>query len=260
MTSSYYRGAQGVILGACSTSKVWTQREHSLTLTLPLFLVLHGSLHSHYAHPRSTVYDITARDTFESLSSWINELDTFAGTGPASREVVRMIVGNKVDKVSRAGLLPCSFLAACAMCAHPYGEWLHSHIVRYAAQEFSRTVSTAEGQAFAASRDPPWMFMECSAKKGGDDVSGDDGIFGKVVDKVSSRSLRVLEAGLRYGSSRYKPTSKSDCRASPFADYRDAFAVHQDRAFDNLFLREATSGRRSTRPVPEPQRRYRQPR
>ncbi|BGP36936.1 hypothetical protein JCM10449v2_000838 [Rhodotorula kratochvilovae] len=108
LTSSYYRGAQGVIL----------------------------------------VYDITARDTFDSLASWINELDTFAGTGPASREVVRMIVGNKVDK------------------------------------EFSRTVSTEEGRAFAASRDPPWLFMECSAKKGGDDVSGADGIFGKVVDKI----------------------------------------------------------------------------
>ncbi|GAA6031266.1 hypothetical protein NBRC10512_003288 [Rhodotorula toruloides] len=124
LTSSYYRGAQGVIL----------------------------------------VYDITARDTFESLSSWINELDTFAGTGPASREVVRMIVGNKVDKASRAGFLPLAHL--------------------WPLMEFSRTVSTAEGQAFAASRDPPWMFMECSAKKGGDDVSGDDGIFGKVVDKI----------------------------------------------------------------------------
>ncbi|KPV78686.1 uncharacterized protein RHOBADRAFT_10586, partial [Rhodotorula graminis WP1] len=113
LTSSYYRGAQGVIL----------------------------------------VYDITARDTFDSLASWINELDTFAGTGPASREVVRMIVGNKVDK------------------------------------EFSRTVSTEEGRAFAASRDPPWLFMECSAKKGGDDVSGAEGIFGQVVDKVSPRAL-----------------------------------------------------------------------
>lgn len=46
-----------------------------------------------------TVYDISARDTFESLSSWIAELDTFAGTGNSSRDVVRMIVGNKVDKV-----------------------------------------------------------------------------------------------------------------------------------------------------------------
>ncbi|GAA5942251.1 uncharacterized protein JCM15063_002949 [Sporobolomyces koalae] len=108
LTSSYYRGAQGVIL----------------------------------------VYDITARDTFDSLSSWISELDTFAGTGPASRQVVRMIVGNKVDK------------------------------------EFNRTVSYQEGLDFATSRNPPWLFMECSAKKGGEDISGDAGIFGKVVDQI----------------------------------------------------------------------------
>lgn len=65
LTSSYYRGAQGVIL----------------------------------------VYDITARDTFESLASWINELDTFAGSGAGARQVVRMIVGNKVDKVGDLALL-----------------------------------------------------------------------------------------------------------------------------------------------------------
>lgn len=69
------------------------------------------------------MYDITARDTFDSLASWISELDTFAGTGPASREVVRMIVGNKVDK------------------------------------EFGRVVSTEEGEAFAKSRNPPWLFV-----------------------------------------------------------------------------------------------------
>lgn len=108
LTSSYYRGAQGVIL----------------------------------------VYDITARDTFESLSSWIAELDTFAGSGPSSREVVRMIVGNKNDK------------------------------------EYSRVVSAEEGQAFAASRDPPWHFMETSAKKGGEEIVGDEGLFGVVVDKI----------------------------------------------------------------------------
>lgn len=108
LTSSYYRGAQGVIL----------------------------------------VYDITARDTFDSLASWISELDTFAGTGQGARDVVRMIVGNKVDK------------------------------------EYSRVVSTAEGEAFAASRNPPWMFLECSAKKGGEEVVGDEGLFGLVVDKI----------------------------------------------------------------------------
>ncbi|KAM0756561.1 ras-domain-containing protein [Meredithblackwellia eburnea MCA 4105] len=109
LTSSYYRGAQGVIL----------------------------------------VYDITARDTFDSLSSWISELDTFAGTGPSSREVVRMIVGNKTDK------------------------------------EFNRVVSTREGEEFAKSRSPEWMFMEVSAKRGGDECGGDkDGVWGRVVDKI----------------------------------------------------------------------------
>jgi hypothetical protein len=32
--------------------------------------------------------------------------------------------------------------------------------------------------------------MECSAKKGGEDISGDAGIFGKVVDKVIFSSSR----------------------------------------------------------------------
>jgi Ras-related protein Rab-18 len=54
-------------------------------------------------------------------------------------------------------------------------------------KEFSRVVSTAEGEAFAKSQNPPWMFMECSAKKGGEDISGGDGLFGRVVDKVSRR-------------------------------------------------------------------------
>lgn len=53
-------------------------------------------------------------------------------------------------------------------------------------QEFSRTVSTSEGASFAATRDPPWMFMECSAKKGGSEVMDEsEGLFGRVVDKVS---------------------------------------------------------------------------
>ncbi|GAA5845007.1 hypothetical protein JCM3766R1_004846 [Sporobolomyces carnicolor] len=108
LTSSYYRGAQGVIL----------------------------------------VYDLTQRDTFDSLASWIRELDTFSGTGPAARDVVRMIVANKLDK------------------------------------EHERVVSTEEGRQFASSRNPPWLFMECSAKKGGQDISGDAGIFGTVVDKI----------------------------------------------------------------------------
>ncbi|KAJ3212296.1 hypothetical protein HDU83_008429 [Entophlyctis luteolus] len=54
LTSSYYRNAQGVIM----------------------------------------VYDITNRDSFDHLSTWFNELETYSST-PL---VVKMIVGNKIDK------------------------------------------------------------------------------------------------------------------------------------------------------------------
>ncbi|GAA6023713.1 hypothetical protein JCM11491_002677 [Sporobolomyces phaffii] len=139
LTSSYYRGAQGVIL----------------------------------------VYDITARDTFESLASWIQELDTFAGTGPAAREVVRMIVGNKVDK------------------------------------EFARTVSTDEGRQFAQSRNPPWLFMECSAKKGGEDISGDAGIFGKVVDKIVETPSLYTKSPPAVGAAKKRSDGTAAGRAPP---------------------------------------------
>ncbi|KAG0205194.1 hypothetical protein BGX33_008031 [Mortierella sp. NVP41] len=82
LTSSYYRGAQGVIL----------------------------------------VYDVSNRDSFNDLQTWFNELDTYC----SSKEVVRMIVGNKVDK------------------------------------ESSREVSKQEGQEFA--RKLQTLFVECSAK------------------------------------------------------------------------------------------------
>ncbi|KAF9915302.1 hypothetical protein BX616_006463 [Lobosporangium transversale] len=82
LTSSYYRGAQGVIL----------------------------------------VYDVSNRDSFNDLQTWFNELDTYC----SSKEVVRMIVGNKVDKDS------------------------------------SREVSRQEGQELA--RQLQTLFVECSAK------------------------------------------------------------------------------------------------
>ena len=81
ITSSYYRGAQGVIL----------------------------------------VYDVTSRESFEALPRWYNELETYV-----SSSVVKILVGNKVDK------------------------------------EFSRQVSTADGEAFAARMGS--LFIETSAK------------------------------------------------------------------------------------------------
>ncbi|WOO81251.1 Ras-related protein Rab-18-B [Vanrija pseudolonga] len=81
LTSSYYRGAQGVIL----------------------------------------VYDVASRPTFDELIKWFREIETYC-----AEDVVKVIVGNKVDK------------------------------------EFSRQVSTEEGQAFADRMGT--LFVECSAK------------------------------------------------------------------------------------------------
>ena len=60
ITSSYYRGAQGVIL----------------------------------------VYDVANRESFDALPKWFSELETYV-----SSAVVKIIVGNKVDKVRRVRLL-----------------------------------------------------------------------------------------------------------------------------------------------------------
>ena len=59
ITSSYYRGAQGIIL----------------------------------------VYDVANRESFDALPKWFSELETYV-----SSAVVKIIVGNKVDKVRRCGL------------------------------------------------------------------------------------------------------------------------------------------------------------
>ncbi|KAH8548552.1 ras family-domain-containing protein [Umbelopsis sp. PMI_123] len=82
LTSSYYRGAQGVIL----------------------------------------VYDVANRDTFDALQNWYTELQTYS----SSKDVVKMIVGNKVDK------------------------------------ESSRVVTYKEGAAMAQKLQT--LFIECSAK------------------------------------------------------------------------------------------------
>jgi len=81
ITSSYYRGAQGIIL----------------------------------------VYDVANRESFEALPRWYSELETYV-----SPSVVKIIVGNKVDK------------------------------------EFSRQVTFSEGERFAERMGS--LFIEASAK------------------------------------------------------------------------------------------------
>jgi Ras-related protein Rab-18 len=41
---------------------------------------------------------VTSRDTFEALPTWFNELETFT----SSPDVIKVVVGNKLDKVSES--------------------------------------------------------------------------------------------------------------------------------------------------------------
>lgn len=76
ITSSYYRGAQGIILGQ-----------------LP---ILPNCLQSCSFCIRNwcIVYDVANRESFEALPRWYSELETYV-----SSSVVKILVGNKVDKV-----------------------------------------------------------------------------------------------------------------------------------------------------------------
>ena len=43
------------------------------------------------------VYDVSIRQTFEKLNEWLNECETYA----TKQDVIRMLVGNKIDKPGR---------------------------------------------------------------------------------------------------------------------------------------------------------------
>uniref|UniRef100_H3ALP4 RAB18A, member RAS oncogene family n=1 Tax=Latimeria chalumnae TaxID=7897 RepID=H3ALP4_LATCH len=43
------------------------------------------------------VYDVTRRDTFIKLDNWLNELETYC----TRNDIVKMLVGNKIDKENR---------------------------------------------------------------------------------------------------------------------------------------------------------------
>ena len=74
ITSSYYRGAQGIILG-----------KYRRLLSRPREVLTWGP---------KIVYDVANRESFEALPRWFSELETYV-----SSSVVKILVGNKVDKV-----------------------------------------------------------------------------------------------------------------------------------------------------------------
>ncbi|KAI9492138.1 P-loop containing nucleoside triphosphate hydrolase protein [Zychaea mexicana] len=129
LTSSYYRGAQGVIL----------------------------------------VYDVCNRETFDALKTWMNEVNTYC----SSQDVVKMIVGNKVDK------------------------------------DGSRVVSYKEGAELA--RKLQTLFIECSAKTKVGVKEAFEELVEKIIETpnlwqkqpASSSSVRVTAANNNGGSQDY---------------------------------------------------------
>ena len=75
LTTSYYRGTQGIILGAFPDDTFEAQP---------------GKLTIHHL-----VYDVTNRDSFDAVSWWFTERSQYAPEG-----AVVMIVGNKTDQVT----------------------------------------------------------------------------------------------------------------------------------------------------------------
>lgn len=49
------------------------------------------------------VYDVANKQSFDRLDNWLNELETYS----TKHEIVKMLVGNKIDKVSLMEILFC---------------------------------------------------------------------------------------------------------------------------------------------------------
>ena len=49
------------------------------------------------------VYDVSNKQTFTKLETWLDELDTYS----TKSNIVKMVVGNKIDRV---GLTPCFYI------------------------------------------------------------------------------------------------------------------------------------------------------
>ncbi len=47
------------------------------------------------------VYDVTSKETFNKLEEWLSECDTYS----TKTDVVKMLVGNKIDRVNTCLLL-----------------------------------------------------------------------------------------------------------------------------------------------------------
>ena len=129
---------------------------------------------------KHTVYDVSNRETFEALPRWLEELENYVPS-----EVVKIVVGNKLDKVKAAFL----FIASAPLTAYSF-------------KEYSRQVPTAEGAAFA--QRTGCLFVEASAKT----AVGVTEAFSDVVE-------RIIDTPALWGEEKSKASSSSKTRRTP---------------------------------------------
>jgi hypothetical protein len=124
-----------------------------------------------------TVYDVSNRESFEALPRWLGGLETYV-----SPDVVKIVVGNKLDKVRRTPQSPFPFSSRARV------RLPNPHFPLSLPQEYSCQVPTTEGAGFAARMG--CLFVEASAKT----AVG--------VTSAFSRSLNVSSIRLRCGARR----------------------------------------------------------
>ncbi|XP_018440372.1 ras-related protein RABD2b isoform X1 [Raphanus sativus] len=80
ITSSYYRGAHGIIVCAHSSNHVFVNTSNRSELTFFW----------------QVTYDVTDQESFNNVKQWLNEIDRYA-----SENVNKLLVGNKNDLTSQ---------------------------------------------------------------------------------------------------------------------------------------------------------------
>ena len=86
ITSSYYRGAHGIIVCLLSHLTLSPCYLTSISETLSLCLF----------HLCQVTYDVTDQESFNNVKQWLNEIDRYA-----SENVNKLLVGNKCDLTSQ---------------------------------------------------------------------------------------------------------------------------------------------------------------
>lgn len=138
ITSSYYRGAHGIIVSdtrpcvhnsvdCCSSAcQATAMRQRAQTP---------HTYHTLCCRAQQVVYDVTDMDSFNNVKQWLNEIDRYA-----NENVNKLLVGNKSDltskkvvdyqtakvRASTLGLHSCLVKAASSACDNK-GTWSRSH-------------------------------------------------------------------------------------------------------------------------------------